>query len=154
EGVGLLTWREETFAYAEGWDESRGRYKGLTAGKPVRALLDAQSVLVKPEMAYRQLEADRRQHEQASAATGSGTGSSSAATQTAAGGQGGEGQQTTEPAPLPAPKLGRFHGSVRLDPLRLGRDAAQIAAEVVQHLTRLTGSQVEITLEIQAELPD
>ena len=41
-----------------------------------------------------------------------------------------------------------------LDPLRLGRDAAQIAEEVVQHLTRLVGARVEITLEIHADLPD
>jgi hypothetical protein len=38
--------------------------------------------------------------------------------------------------------------------LRLGRDAAQIAEEVVQHLSRIIGAEVQITLEIQAELPD
>jgi len=54
----------------------------------------------------------------------------------------------------PVPQLRRFHASVTIDPLRLGRDASQIAEEVVQHLTRLVGARVEITLEIQAELPD
>jgi hypothetical protein len=53
-----------------------------------------------------------------------------------------------------APKLGRFHGSVSVDPLRLGRDAADIAREVVQDLTGLVGAKVEITIEIHAELPD
>ncbi len=52
------------------------------------------------------------------------------------------------------PKLGRFHGAVRIDPLRLGRDAARIAEEVVQHLSGLVGAKVEVTLEIQANLPD
>ena len=47
-----------------------------------------------------------------------------------------------------------FHGAVQLDPLRLGRDAARIADEVVQHLTKLVGARVEITLEIQASIPD
>ena len=36
----------------------------------------------------------------------------------------------------------------------MGRDAARIAEEVVQHLTGLVGSNVEITVEIQADLPD
>ena len=36
----------------------------------------------------------------------------------------------------------------------MGRDASRIAEEVVQHLTAILGSEVEITLEIQATLPD
>jgi hypothetical protein len=43
---------------------------------------------------------------------------------------------------------------VTIDPLRLGRDASQIAEEVVQHLTRIVGAEVGITLEIQADLPE
>ena len=61
----------------------------------------------------------------------------------------GTGVKRPEPRPLR-----RFHGSVRLDPMRLGRDAADIAREVVQHLTALAGSQVEVTLEINAQLAD
>src|SRR5262249_22190332 len=63
EGVGLLSWRKETFAYAEGWDEPRKRYLGLTAGGSVRPLLDGQSLVVKPDAASRQLEEDRRRNE-------------------------------------------------------------------------------------------
>jgi hypothetical protein len=63
-------------------------------------------------------------------------------------------QQTGQPEPVPARKLSRFHGSVQVDPLRLGRDAARIAEEIVQHLTGLVGSNVEITIEIQANLAE
>lgn len=52
------------------------------------------------------------------------------------------------------PPLCRFHGSAKLDPIRLGRDAAKIAEEIVQHLTSIIGAEVEVTLEIQAHLPD
>jgi hypothetical protein len=38
--------------------------------------------------------------------------------------------------------------------LRLGRDAGKIAEEVVQHLAGLVGATVDITLEIQVNLPD
>jgi hypothetical protein len=49
----------------------------------------------------------------------------------------------------------RFYGAVSLDALRVGRDAAQIADEVIQHLTKLLGAKGEITpLEILAEIPD
>ena len=56
--------------------------------------------------------------------------------------------------PPAAPELRRFHVSVKVEPLRLGRDAARIAEEVVQHLTGLVGSKVEITIEIQADLEE
>ena len=48
----------------------------------------------------------------------------------------------------------RFHGTVKLDSLRISRDAGSIADEVVQHLAKLVGANVEVTLEIQAHLPD
>ena len=52
------------------------------------------------------------------------------------------------------PRARRFHGSVTLNPVRLGRDASDMANEIVQHLTKQPGAKVEITLEIQAEIPD
>jgi hypothetical protein len=56
------------------------------------------------------------------------------------------------PPVKPRPK--RFHGAIDLDALRIGRDAGQIAQEVVQHLASLVGSQIHLTLEIQALVPD
>jgi hypothetical protein len=35
----------------------------------------------------------------------------------------------------------------------VGRDASRIADEVVQYLSTIVGSELEITLEIQAKLP-
>jgi hypothetical protein len=67
------------------------------------------------------------------------------------------------PGPPPAPphptgltqpaKPKRYHGTVTLDPARVGRDAGRIADEVVTHLVGLVGSRVTVTLEIQAEIP-
>ena len=51
-----------------------------------------------------------------------------------------------------APK--RFHGSVNLDPTRVGRDAGRIGDEVIAHLVGLMGSEVKVTLEIEAEIPN
>ena len=48
----------------------------------------------------------------------------------------------------------RFYGTVNLDSIRAGRDAQQIIAEVVQHLTSLSGADVEVTMEIQAKVSE
>jgi len=48
----------------------------------------------------------------------------------------------------------RFHGSVSLGPTRVGRDAGRIADEVIAHLTGLVGANVNVTLEISAEVHD
>ena len=34
-GLGLLTWAQDSFAYAESFDEAAGRYRGLQAGRQV-----------------------------------------------------------------------------------------------------------------------
>jgi hypothetical protein len=60
------------------------------------------------------------------------------------------------PHPLAGtPKHGpkRFHGSVTLDPTRVGRDAGRIADEIVSHLAGLMGSTVKVMLEIEADIP-
>ena len=73
---------------------------------------------------------------------------------------GGEGTATTEPgtgptgAPAPvATQPKRFHGTVALDPTRVGRDASRIADEVIAHLSGLVGAKVTVTLEVEAEIP-
>jgi hypothetical protein len=48
----------------------------------------------------------------------------------------------------------RCHGTVRLDPARVGRDASRIADEVVAHLVGQVGADVTVTLEIDASLPE
>ncbi len=44
--------------------------------------------------------------------------------------------------------LKRFHGTVALDPTRV-----RIADEVIAHLVGLMGSEVTVTLEIEAKIP-
>ena len=57
-------------------------------------------------------------------------------------------------APSAPPLTRRFHGTVRLDPARVGRDAGRIAEEVVAHLAGQPGAEVTVTLEIEARLPN
>jgi len=58
EGVQQTTWAEH-FAYAEGYDEDKNRYMGLKTGQLTSVVLDAHSVIIKPEPAKRQLEQEK-----------------------------------------------------------------------------------------------
>jgi hypothetical protein len=146
-GLGLLTWVQDAFAYAESFDESAGRYRGLQAGR--QSWIDGDNpmgLLVKPAAAQRQLAAETQNTgggTGGTTTTGTGTGST---TTTGTGGTSGG-----TPPPPAAPK--RFHGTVELDSKRVGRDAGRIADEVVAHLAGLVGSKVKVTLEIEAEIP-
>jgi hypothetical protein len=147
DGVSQITWQQDTFAYADTWDEHASRYRGLRAGHLGNVSLEGESVLVKPEVAARQLAEDRAAAE--SGATG--TGSDQTASDAGAGavGNGERAERVTEATP----KARRFHGTVDLNPGRVGRDAGQIAEAVVQHLAGLVGSKVQVSLEIHAEVP-
>ena len=56
--------------------------------------------------------------------------------------------------PPKARVLRRFHGTVALDAVRVGRDAGKIADEVLAHLAGQTGADVQVTLEVNVRLPD
>jgi hypothetical protein len=145
DGVGLLTWEQDAFAYADSFDEAGGRYRGLRAGQRV-ALPDADppGLLVRPAVARRQLDAER-----AVAAVSPAPGAVQAApgVDVAVSGE----APPSEPPQVRAPR--RFHGSVVLDTTRVGRDAARVAEEVVAHLAALPGAQVRVTLEVEATVP-
>ena len=104
-------------------------------------------VLVKPEVARRQMLTD-------SAAVGVGTPEDKPAGQAGSVedtlGQPRAGNSTGIATRVTAPK--RFHGTVNLDPTRLGRDAGRIGDEIVAHLAGLVDANVRVTLEIDAEV--
>jgi hypothetical protein len=58
DGVALLAWRADSFAYAESYDEAASRYRGLKAGQNVSIGNDDPWLIVKPDIAARQLEAE------------------------------------------------------------------------------------------------
>lgn len=153
DGLGLITWEYDSFAYADSFDEAGERYRGLQTSQR-RTLVDpdAPGVLVKPDVARSQIDAEK---EKESKDTGSGStsggGSSGGNTHTNGTG-GGSPEITTTPPISTGPK--RFHGSVELDSTRVGRDASRIAEEVIAHLVGLTGADVKVTLEIEARIPD
>jgi hypothetical protein len=204
DGLALMTWDKESFAYADSYDEDTGRYRGLRYGQHVSIADGSPGLLVKPEVAQRQGEPPVRTQLtisperpylkpgaevkfQAIETDENGRPiSEPAITWTASGGEINsaglfiagdvEGEYSIQaqagtmlaettvviskadapPPPRPPgprqPK--RFHGSVTLDASRVGRDASRIADEVIAHLVGLVGSDVTVTLEIDADIPN
>ncbi len=154
EGIALLVWQQETFAYAQSKDAG-GRYLGLVGGRSAAVQSEGGSMVVESAAAAEQL---RQDAEAAKAKAENGSVPVEETDQTGEQGQAaGEGASRvavkgTPPSP-PAPAYRRFHGSVQLDSLRVGLDASRIADEVIQHLSKYVNANVEVTLEIRAELP-
>jgi hypothetical protein len=133
DGIGLMLWVQESFAYADSLDEATGRYRGLRAGQHVSLSEDNRAgLLVRPEVARKQLAAEIP-------------------------------PVTTvitppepKPKPKPVPTTGpkRFHGTVTLGSTRVGADAGRIGEEVIAHLAGLVGAMVTVTLEIDAVIPE
>lgn len=129
---------KDYFGYADGLDGSR--YLGLVFGEPPRNIvIDDSSLLVRPEISDRQI-----------------------AEETEIASKPGDGPVPTKPGtdpigpppetPTATPR--RFYGTIKLNPARLSSSAGQIGDEIVQHLKALVGSDVEVTLEIHAEIPE
>ena len=148
-GLSLMTWQQDSFAYAEGYDDDEKRYRGLQTG-PRGVITDGDpGLLVRPESARKQIDAEL--------AGAPDTAEESEDTNIHGAGKiqdFGEpfGEKPDGSTSEPAAK--RYHGSVRLDPTRLGRDASQVADEVIAHLASLLGADVKLTLEIEATIPD
>lgn len=144
-GLPLMLWMQDSFAFADSYDESAGRYRGLRCGVEVHiAGGETQGLLVKPDVACRQMDEEKGRQ------TGNGTvgGATVGGEESAATGPG-TGQPMGVPdTPPVAPKLTRFHGTVTLDPTRVGRDASRVADEVIAHLSGLVGAKVTVTLEV------
>ena len=138
EGLRLLTWAQDSFAYADSFDEQAGRYRGLRCGQMVNVSEDNVSgLLVQPGPA------DAQRRAETTVTTGDQTSvpPASGSTPTPNGG-----------AASGPGKPKRYYGTVSLDPTRVGRDAGRIADEVIAHLAGLVGSDLKVTLEIEARI--
>lgn len=143
DGLNLLTWAQDSFGFADSFDEAVGRYKGLRGGQLV-TLADAHApgLVVKPDVASRQMDAER----EPPPVTPPGGGNDTSPI-----------PPLVPPSVAPPPaaaKPKRFHGTAVLDATRVGRDASHIAEEVISHLAGLVGATVTVTIEVEAEIPD
>jgi hypothetical protein len=148
DGLSLLMWHRDSFAFADSFDADVGRYRGLRGGQPAGGSLEhADALLVKPDVAKRQLDAEAAPAPAAGGAAGVPPNGSSG---DPGHGEVRDGERGAPPTPV---LLTRFHGSVDINATRVSRDVGIISTEIITHLTGLVGAKVRITLDIEAEVP-
>jgi len=146
----------DCFGYAERWDDDQQRYVGLKSpGFSQGIIMDGSSVLIKPEIALKQLADDHAKKDKIKDPDQQDAGGIDSQTPTGKGDNqptavGGGGTATVVAKPA-YPK--RFYGVIPLDAMRFGRDANRLTTEVIQHLSSLLGAEIEVTLEITAKVP-
>lgn len=140
EGVSSMTWESDTFAYAEGFDEAAGRYRDLRAAQQASVMVEGGSVLVKPEVARKQLDEESKVIPPEA--------ETERETEVEVGGD------ETEAVTPQEKRVRLFYGRKNLEPVRMTRDVAEIAEHIVSHLESLSGARVEISLEITANLEE
>ena len=129
DGVAQLDWVEDSFAFAESYDDTAHRYRGMKVGEHVGVGMSQDAVIVQPARASVQLDAE--------AADDDGTDEGAE--------EGDDGTQSADSAPT------RFYARKLLDPVRAIRDFGDLINEVAAHLGNADGSKVTITVEINAE---
>lgn len=138
------------FAYAEGWEEATGSYRGLVIEGAVEAVvvIDAESVIVRPEIAEANRPAPKRPEgsDDDPADTKDGRTSDADA-------YGTEAKEEEEKEEEEQQNPTRFTGTVMISSDRPARDMNRIIEGIVEQLTVLPGSDVSLTLEIDAEVP-
>lgn len=133
------------FAYATSVTP-QGEYRGLAYRANSSIYFDANSVIVRPEVAEAQLqrEWDERERKQGVTDTGANPARFDGSTRNTA----------TATPESESVVLSRYHGNVHVDPQRVNKELPLIVEEVIQRLTSLTGCTVRITLEIDAIRPE
>lgn len=153
-GVGDLTWNPRTFAWAKSRVESAAgvHYEHLAAGEQLVHQSIAEGVLVKPEVAQKQLDRDSAP---ASTGTLSGTGDLDFGESSSGVGEHEESGSTTpsdKPREESTVAYKRYFGMVQLDSLRPSAQVGTILEELISHLTA-SGANVRLTLDIEADHP-
>jgi len=149
-----LTWELDGFALAEAYDDTSGRYQGLTLPGPnahFGQIADA-TLLVTPATAQAQITAISASYSAVptEGLTGpevvaSGGAGSSTATPI---------EQVDGPRAVPSSANTRFFGVYQLDPERYGRDLTRLSQEILQQLATVDGVQLEVTIEVHAHKDD
>ena len=158
QGAGSMTWQLDAFAYADAYDESTGRYRGLTAGTSggsVVVNMHGDAVLVHPDVATRQLDADeaaRLERERGAETPAAEAAPAHGIEQEGPAELGGSAASaaTAEVERNPT----RYFGSVTLNPQTVASQVREISQEVVSHMQSMYGAEVKLSLEIEVTVPD
>ena len=136
QGVASMTWQHDTFAYSHTYDADADRYPGLSKAEHIEVTQSLTAVLVHPERALVQIDAESRASEIEDEVPEDVEGTWKP-------------EDPRPHRPPTKPKPTRFYGRMELDAVRAMRDLGTIIDEVTNHLEG-AGQEVTITVEINA----
>lgn len=145
DGLGLLTWDPDSFAYADDRRED-GTFAGLRFGESKNVTPDDPGVLVHPGTATKLRPKP--------ATEGTADGGTASTTDTVTGDSGASTTGQDQPSAAAPVLPTRFYAVAELNPERLARDAGLIAQEVVSHLVGLKQVNAKVRLEIDVSVGD
>jgi len=143
---------DEFFALAAGY--SNDRYVDLKFNTTVMGI-NLSDLLVKTGVALKQLVTEKPKATSTDIPFGQDSGNATADPMGA--GNGGASASSTENnsgGVQPAASNKHFYMSAKLDNTRVNRDVQNYLQEIIQHLTAVDGSHVELTLEVEVTAPD
>jgi predicted AAA+ superfamily ATPase len=148
QGPGSMTWQTEGFAVADLFADVR--YGGLTVGS-MALTVNPETLVVRPDIAIVQVEADARAVAAAEPTPGAGgpAGGTGSGAGVGDGSQDGGGQPgTAGDGTTAASPPTRFQGAVTIDAVRAVKQFAQIADEVLVNLQ--AEGELEVVIEVRA----
>ena len=112
-GLSLMTWEQDSFAYADGYDDGAQRYRGLQSGPRAALTGSDPGLLVRPEVARKQMDAEavRADNDVEKAEPNN-------VQKPDEPGEIRDPSSKEDPVVTPPPTAKRYHGSVKLDPTR------------------------------------
>ena len=127
------------FAYAESFDKTTNKYIGLVieGGMNIPVALTNESVIVRSSVAKENRSTPTEPDPKPPI-------------NPQPGGSGGD----TNPIPKPVPLPTKFKGTISLSSDRPARDMSKIVDGIIDQLTNIPGSEVNLTLDIHAEIPN
>ena len=134
----------EFFALAAGY--SNGRYVDLKFNQSVLGI-NLSDLLVKTNVAMKQLVAEKPEVPPVTPIPGTGGDSGADPVGPPVIGPGPE-------PPTPAPINKHFYMSAKLDNVRINKDVNTYVQEIIQHLTGVSGAEVELRLEVEVNAPN
>jgi len=135
QAIGDGTASRDFFGYAAS-KTPEGTYAGLAFGRRTSVIMDDLSILVRKDIAEKATGVEP-------VPGGDGTGAGTSV---------GSGKISNGKAEAPVSTPRRFYGTIRLNPQRLAGSAGQVGEEVLQHLSSLVDSEVEVLLEIKVKV--
>lgn len=141
---------DEFFAMAERVED--GHYQGLVFNQPATGAIPLSNLLVKKEVALKQIAEEREKERERESEIKPGMVADGPETEPS----GGTNQPPVKPIPpaMPQKKNRHFSMDVPLDSLRINKDVNTYVSEVLSHLTSLPGAKVNIRLDVDIEVPE